>query len=99
MTVKNVPRKRWRGVIALLSFLATLHNRNGWSIRRPGAIIATFIISARTRTVMNIDPSAIVLLAPPSWIALTAYSTAPIAVSHTAPMTVSIMNVVLNAVI
>ena len=99
MTMKNVPRKRWRGVIALLSFRATLHNRNGWSIRRPGAIIATFIISARARTVMNIDPSAMVLPAPPSWMALTAYSTAPIATSHTPPMTASTTNVVLNAVI
>ena len=48
---------------------------------------------------MNIDPSATVLLAPPSWIVLTAYSTAPTAVSHTAPMTASTTNVVLNAVI
>jgi len=61
--------------------------------------MATFMTSARARTVMNIEPSATVLPAPPVWNALTAYSTAPIAVSHSPPMTVSTKNVVLNAVI
>ena len=61
--------------------------------------MATFITSARARTVMRIEPSAMVSVAPPPWKAFTAYKTAPIAVSHAAPMTVSMMNVVLNAVI
>ena len=61
--------------------------------------MATFITSARTKAVMSIDPSATVLPAPPRWKALTAYSTAPIAVSHTPPMTVRTTNAVLNAVI
>jgi len=68
----DLPRKRWRGVIALLSFRTTHHNRNGWSINNPGATIATFITSARTKTVMSIEPSATVLPAPLSWKALTA---------------------------
>ena len=60
--------------------------------------MATFIISARARTVMNIEPSATVLPAPLLWKALTAYSIAPIAVSQIPPMTVSTTKVVLNAV-
>ena len=95
----DLPRKRCRGVIALFSFRATLHNRNGWSISSPGATIATFMIRASASTVMSIEPSATVLPAPPRWKASTAYKTAPIAVSHTPPMMVSTMNVVLNAVI
>jgi len=61
--------------------------------------MATLMISASANTVMRIDPSATVLPVPLLWKALTAYSTAPIAVSQTPPMTVSTTNVVLNAVI